>query len=332
MTEDFLIKYITGNLNEPESKLAREWINMNDGNRKEFFALKNAYALSKSSKRQLEINEEYKIVARKLNIYSRNKVYPIVNSVLKYAAIVVFAMFLGYSIPRMINIPGQAKMNEIVAPPGQISEIVLSEGTHVWLNSGTSIKFPAQFGTDKREIYISGEAYFEVARDEKTPFIVYAGEIATKVLGTEFNISAYEDANFVETTLVNGSIEILDNSNHKIVRLKPGQQLFYSTNPKNVSVSEVDTHPYLAWKNGELTFRNKTLKELKPKLERWYNVDITFADPKVEEFKFSGTILKDKPFDQVLMAIKLTLPISYQIDTKLNEKNKIILQSLKHNS
>ncbi len=333
MIKENLIKYITNNLNEADAAGVRELINTDSEYKKEFIRLKNIMAFSSSYFGNININSEFERISNKLKFRKQSKVRRIIYTGLKYAAVILFAVTIGYGTSELelfkTDESVELVMNEMIAPNGQISEFILSDGTHVWLNSGTTIKFPSCFSNKKRDIYLEGEAYFEVSENKKWPFFVHSGKMITKVLGTEFNISAYSDNQFLETTLINGSVEIQDHYFKKVVILKPGQQFVHSRDNKINKVRKVDTRPFEAWKDGELIFRNRSLDEIKVKLERWYNVDITFGDEKVKAFRFSGTILKDKPFDQVLQAIKLTLPIGYKIDVIPDAKNKILLYSLK---
>lgn len=329
-----LINYIVGNYSDSDAKEVRGWINSSEKNKQEFFRLKSIYAFSQAKSKRLNIDTEYKIIIKKLGIKKlhvfRIRIY---RNVIRYAAIIVFALMVGYTASQLHFLNGvedeKIALNEIIVPPGQISEFVLSDGTHAWLNSGTTIKFPSKFNQATREIFLEGEAYFKVTANKKKPFLVRSGTITTKVVGTEFNVSAYDENESIETTLIKGAVEILGYSDKKIVGLSPGQQFSYTKNTRKYTLNEVNTEPFEAWKEGELIFRDKSLKEVSLKLERWYNVEIYFGDDLVGNYKFSGTLLKEKPFDQILQAIKLTLPISYNIEIKHQEKNKITLYSVK---
>ena len=335
MTQDKLIKYITGNLSEEEAGSVRTWIGENQENKDEFIRLKNAYAFSGRTMKGLSVDSDYLQIKNRIREKQSGKVYSLLRTSLKYAAIVVFALLVGYSVSELrfspeASINYEAKLNELIVPNGQISEFILNDGTHVWLNSGTKLRFPTDFGKKHRHIFLEGEGYFKVAKDKNRPFFVNSGKMVTKVLGTEFNVSAYKDNKTIETTLIEGSVEIQNSDHRKIALLKPEQQFVFSNNRKKYAIVEVDTKPYEAWKNGELYFRNKTLLEIKPKLERWYNVEIVFADEKSKTYAFSGTVLKQKPFDQILQTFQLTIPIDYKIKVKAGERNRITIYSIEN--
>ncbi|HPT32338.1 MAG TPA: DUF4974 domain-containing protein, partial [Prolixibacteraceae bacterium] len=217
--------------------------------------------------------------------------------------------------------------NEIIVPKGQISEYVFADGTHVWLNSDSRLRFPVNAGLTNREVNLEGEAYFDVARNEKKPFIVHTGGIDIHVLGTSFNVQSYPDMDQTETTLVEGSLEIHNQNREVLATLNPGEQLTYTRSSQSAALNKVDTNPYQAWRDGKLIFRDKSLGEIAGNLERWYNVTLVFTDEKIKNYRFTGTILKYKPFDQILQAIRLTTPIRYQIRVLPESSNVVTLYS-----
>ena len=328
---DKLINYVAHRLNESESKEVRDWIHESEDNRKEFIRLKNVYTLSGKTIKGISVDSDFLKLKKKLNLSKETKTFSLINNMLKYAAIVIFTLLIGYSASRFISVDDRNELsyNELIVPLGQISEFILSDGTHVWLNSGTKFRFPTEFGDHKREIYLEGEAYFKVSKDKHHPFLVNSGQMVTRVLGTEFNVSAYKNSDEIETTLIEGSVEILNTKHKKIVRLEPEQQFVYSNSKQIHTVTQVDTKPFEAWKDGELVFRNKTLEEIKPKLERWYNVNIEFQDEISKNYRFSGTLLKQKPVDQILQVIQVFIPIDFQVQVNPGAKNDIQIYSLK---
>lgn len=328
-----LIQYITGNLDETEASLVRQWINLSDENRQEFFRLKNIYSLSFSGNEHTDLTKEYETLREKIEAGKKLKTYNMLVSTLKYAAVLAITLLAVYFFEwrKSKELPTEplAVFHQVTAPPGQISEFIYADGTRIWLNSGTTLRFPANQSKEAREIYLEGEAYFEVTNNEDIPFVVYSGPQIVKVFGTSFNIRAYSDMEYFETTLVSGSLGIQSANHTGMVMLTPGEQLKFSlTGEKNI-IQKVETYPYEAWKNGKLIFRNKLLGEIAADLERWYNVKISFHDEKIREFRFSGTILKYKPIDQILEAIKLTSPIRFTIQVHSDRSSEIVLYAKK---
>jgi len=332
MSLELILNYITGNCTPEEAKNVRNWIESDSENKREYIRLKNLYALSDESKTSADIEKEYQKVKQKLGFKKTTMLY-LFREVLKYAAVIIFTFSAAYFLFQIktekTSIPQEYVWNEIVVPKGQMSEFVFGDGTHVWLNSGSTLRVPANPQADIREAYLEGEAFFDVAKNPERPFLVHTINLDVKVLGTSFNIQAYPDALNMETTLVEGRVEILNKNQIKLAELNKGELLSFSKSDKIGKIEVVDTTPYYAWRDGKMVFKDKPLGDIAKQLERWYNVKINFKDESLKSFRFSGTILKNKPFDQVLQAIKLTAPIRYEIKVVPDGSNEITLYSTK---
>jgi transmembrane sensor len=264
----------------------------------------------------------------------------------KYAAILIAGFSCAWLIRGGIeknSIQHAGVLNELTIPMGSKSKITLSDGTQVWLNSGSTLKYPAVFQNRKREIYLEGEAFFDVTHDKNRPFIVSTSEIHVKVLGTKFNIKSYPDENLIETTLVSGSIEIeakqQGEKRKRRVKLEPNQKATFSrtTNellladtrePENIEpmpvakihiAQEVNTEIETSWKDNKLVFSRERLEDIAKSLERWYDVHIILEDSILKEYRYTGTFEKET-LEQALYALKLASPFEYTID-----KNNIII-------
>jgi len=219
--------------------------------------------------------------------------------------------------------------NILTIPNGKKFQIVLSDGTKVYLNSGTVLKYPVKFITGlNRQIYLlEGEAYFDVAKDAKHPFIVNADDMNVRVLGTEFNISTYPEDLSINTVLVEGSVSIFgsdkkyDKANS--LELKPGYKASWNKDKNNISVEEVDTNVYTGWKNGKLIFKNSQFKNILKKLERHYNVTIINNNTKLNEQYYDATF-DTETIEQVLNSFNKSYKIEYTI-----KNNKIIINQPK---
>jgi transmembrane sensor len=328
MQQEEIIRYITGNATAEEAEMVRLWIGQDAENRKEFYRLKNIYVLSGEGKKQVDLTSEYQALRKRMEPTDGRIL--VFRRILQYAAVALFAaLATWWVVDRERGKPSETMLtyNEIIVPKGQISEYVFADGTHVWLNSDSRLRFPVNSGLTNREVSLEGEAYFDVARNVKKPFIVHTGAIDVHVLGTSFNIQSYPDMGQTETTLVEGSLEIHNQNREVLATLKPGEQLTYIQSTRSASLERVDTNPYQAWRDGKLIFRDKSLGEIAGSLERWYNVTLIFSDEKIKNYRFTGTILKYKPFDQILQAIRLTTPIRYQIKVLPESSNEVTLYS-----
>ena len=202
--------------------------------------------------------------------------------------------------------------NTISTPRGGQYEIKLPDGTHVWLNSASSLKFPTTFSGTKREVELSGEAYFEVVKNKQMPFEVLVGSTKVSVLGTHFNINAYNDEPSINTTLLEGSVKFTVGSIEKL--LHPGQQSVFYTSSQTVKVYSVDVQEVIAWKNGFFEFDNTDLATIMRQLSRWYNVDIIYQTTNNKGL-FGGGISKQLNLSEVLHLLE-TNGVKFKIEDR----------------
>lgn len=201
--------------------------------------------------------------------------------------------------------------NELRIPRGGEYKLILPDGTIVWLNAESSLRFPNEFSDKVRKVYASGELYFKVARDEKRPFEVEIGkDYSVKVLGTEFNTRAYGDAART-TTLVKGSVQVKGNGQEVV--LKPGQQAVEMSEGKRFEVKEVDVESCVAWRNGMFNFKHVPLQEIMQELSRWYNVQVVFENEKMKKECFSLEMKRFDDFNRVIDLIKHTRMVNITV-------------------
>ena len=211
--------------------------------------------------------------------------------------------------------------NIISTPRGGQYQIDLPDGTRVWLNAASSLKFPTAFNGRERKVELDGEAYFEVAKvsgkeasgpSPHIPFIVASSRQEVKVLGTHFNISAYKDEDVVKTTLLEGSVEVTQLQSGRFQRLRPGQQARVTD---DILVNNIDPDQEIAWKNGYFVFDNEDVESIMRKISRWYNVEVDYQG-NIQSKKFAGTISKFKDVSEVLGLMELTKKIHFKIQER----------------
>lgn len=220
--------------------------------------------------------------------------------------------------------------NTIETPKGGQYQVVLPDGSRLWLNAASSLKYPTSFTTLKtREVELTGEAYFEVAKDKSKPFIVKTAQQQVEVLGTHFNINAYADEPNVKTTLLEGSVHVSAllavGTGQKRVdgMLKPGQQSVLSRS--GIAVNDVETDEAVAWKNGQFMFTSEPISAIMRKVARWYNVDIAYQGD-IADKKFTGAVSRYSNVSELLQTLELTNRIHF----KLNGR-KITVSEIKPN-
>jgi len=209
----------------------------------------------------------------------------------------------------------QVMMQTISSRQGMVTQFALSDGTKVWLNSGSELQFPNLFNNSKREVMLKGEAFFEVTKNEKQPFRVNANELKVEVLGTSFNVVSFDDDTQSEVVLVTGKVS-LSSENGQIVKeygnIIPGQRAIYQKEEQKVITEEVDVEKYIAWRDGNLIFRDDSMEDVVKKLSRWFNVEITIKDPEINNYIYKATF-RNENLVQVLNLLKLSAPIDYRI-------------------
>jgi len=247
-----------------------------------------------------------------------------IKTALKYAAIIVFAFVTGNLLKPVPN-ESEIHYSEISVPYGQMSQINLSDGTKIWLNSGTTLRYPEQFAQKSRVVYIEGEAFFEVAKMVHKPFTVCTSGLKIEVLGTSFNLSAYKEDVTTQVTLVEGKVAVQDNTGKTIAQLIPGQIAIKNNTGSGIELRNVETAFYKAWIEGKIYFDDEPFDQIAIKLERWFNVEITFANQQVKSRRFTGTILRNKPVDQIMQALELLAPFSFKHQVNATGKDKIII-------
>ncbi|WP_017257132.1 FecR family protein [Pedobacter arcticus] len=218
---------------------------------------------------------------------------------------------------------GSASYNTISTPKGGQYQVNLPDGTKVWLNTESALKYPVPFDKTSRLVELTGEAFFEVAKSKHRPFIVKTADAEVKVLGTHFNISAYTNDAFMKTTLVEGSVAIKSGENNKI--LKPGYQAVVSNNLPNINIKPVDVEEALAWKNGYFVFNNEDIKTVMKIIARWYNIEVVY-EGNIKNEVFVGTVSRFDSIEKLLKTIELTGGVHFNIEnnSKTNVKQVIV--------
>lgn len=223
----------------------------------------------------------------------------------------------------------EVSYHTLTVPYGKRFKLKLSDGTLVSLNCGTTLRYPEQFGINgKRNVYLTGEAFFEVAKDKQHPFIVHSDEIDIEVLGTRFNVSAYPEDKTVSSVLVEGSIQMSqkDNSLNAIL-LKPNQMAVWQSDSKKMVTKTVDTAAYEAWTQGELTFQNTPFSTITKIIERTYDVEIINENAVLAKQNFTGSIkISESSVANILELLKRDTPFNYSI-----KQNTITITPIFHN-
>lgn len=202
-------------------------------------------------------------------------------------------------------------LNKLETPRGGQYQLELPDGTKVWLNSASSISYPVSFSAKERNVELTGEAYFEVAKDKKRPFKIRTGQQMLEVLGTHFNINAYPDNENILTTLLEGSLKVSNGLSDKII--KPGQEAITNNQTKTISIESADIEKNIAWKNNEFIFNGDNLNSIMKSIGRWYDVEIIYQSNS-DQTKYWGVVSRSKNISSVLKMLQSTGKAKFKIE------------------
>ena len=323
MNFELIVKYLKGEASLDEKKAVLFWIDESAENKEEFANWKRIWALSEKASE--DENLAYKNFLR---VTEREKEKNRFKKIMAQAAIFILLIGLGGAISYVfINSASNQEIYQakytVKSPLGQMTELKLPDGTFVLLNSGSKIEYNTDFSQGQREIFLEGEAFFDVEKDTEHPFMVKSKVLDVRVYGTSFNVQAYPGEEIFSTTLVEGSISVMDKAGKEIAQLKPGDNASFAKDENRLIVQKVNTGIYTSWREGQVTFRNEKLKDIAKLIERWYNVEIIIRSEELGNERYFGTILKNKPIDQILGVFKLTTVFEYEIIPRANKPTLI---------
>ncbi len=338
-----IVNYFSDKLAEDEAKIINNWLGKNKNNKLFFDQMSDVWQAGyfKTAVKDFDADKAWKEIQQQVQLSGKVKKPVLWIEIIKIAAVFVVALFLGglgyYFINTQNNKIKESNYVEYFSPLGSRSFVQLADGSKVWLNAGSTLKYKNSFGTVNRELVLTGEAFFEVKKNETLPFIVKTSDMDIIALGTKFNVKAYSEEKTIETTLIEGSVK-LESTNAKMqnVILKPNEKAVYTkksqsvdliqpkkqqnlnqeitiVKPKLEIIESVETEPIISWKDKRWVITNEKLGELAVKLERRYDVNLIFDNDLLKEYAFGGT-LEDETLEQILEVISLTSPIKYVID------------------
>ena len=206
-------------------------------------------------------------------------------------------------------------MNALRVPRGGEFRLKLSDGTNVYLNSASELKYPVRFDEKERKVYLSGEAYFEVTKDSDRPFYVVTEEVQVRVYGTEFNVNTHQPGK-VHTVLVDGKVGIKKRGTTGEITMKPGELASFDRNAGTFEVKEVDVRQYVVWKDGYFTFENESLEQILNTLSLWYDVDVFFQSESAKQLVFTGYMKRYNDISEILSAITDVVGVNFTINGK----------------
>ncbi|MDO9341621.1 MAG: DUF4974 domain-containing protein, partial [Bacteroidales bacterium] len=297
----------------------QKWLGASKDNLLYFQQLKNIWDNSEhiNDEKMIDVDKAFNMINKRVTFKS-----PATNFWYywkKIAAVLLIPLILGNLLyfsfrSNKYSTNQEPVYNELFAAFGTRSVLKLSDGTSVWLNSGSSIKYPDRFVGNNRTVFLKGEAYFEVESDLKKPFIVETSSLSVKAIGTKFSVSGYTSADEAEVTLVSGKVEVSltdDKKNIKSSKLDINQHFsFNKANGTTSIITEDNTYKYISWKDGKLVFRNEPLSQVVKKISQVFNIDIEIKGEEIQNYCFRATF-QDESLAEILKLLKMSSPIDY---------------------
>ena len=322
-----LLQYVKNELTEERRLEVEEWMNSSEENKKmaeDFYYLSFAITSFESIKRsapQKALEKVNKRIDRKTNRHNLLIRLQKVAAILTLPLLILSSYLLFEQKEKQDLFYLEARMT-----PGMVGSTVLPDGTKVWLNSSSYLRYPSVFTENSRDVELDGEAYFKVTKDKNKPFIVHTQNSSVKVLGTEFNIDAYSYNDFVATTLVEGSVEFSYNNKFEQAQtmlLKPNEQALYDKKTYQAAKKETYVPKDIAWRNGQIVLKETPLSDILWTLSKRFNVEFVIKDPALYKQSYTG-IFTYQQLERVLEHFKRASGIRYNIDHQLDKDGEII--------
>ncbi|MDD2436046.1 MAG: DUF4974 domain-containing protein [Massilibacteroides sp.] len=311
-----LTDYLNGKLTIDESNEIKAWFNQSNEGRKELEHLEIIWNLGERLRQMEEINKQSaksKIDSRTGS--SRKSLRIFLQFFQKAAAILILPVLLFSAYLYFGYGKEGSTEQEFFATYGTRTTLVLPDGSKVWLNSGSKLRYGRDFNRDNRTVFLTGEAFFDVTANKFRPFDVVTGSFTVRAVGTEFNVFSYENSEF-ETSLEDGVTQIYQSGrschDKQIIKMKPGQRVVFDAKQAKLILSEGDVSQFSTWREGRLTFKNAPMNEVIMKLERWFNIDIELKDPEILQYKYTA-VFEHETIQQAMEMLRFSSPIEYKI-------------------
>lgn len=324
---DLIYKFLNKNTTVDEDNALLSWVELSAENAEIFAEAKSRWAASEfqNSKWKINYKQEFDLTWNKITHEETvtNKSFVVLRTAMKYAAVIIVTFTISYFLFNYSssNKPGNKEItfSQVFTFKGQKTHLVLMDGTKVWLNSDSKLKYGNDYNQAERTIYLDGEAFFEVAKNPLKPFLVKTSNITVKALGTSFNVKAFSNETAFETSLLTGVVSIenlyLKDTKDSSLLLKPNQRYTFSQNPNSTVVigEDIDVKVSKAWTDNVLVFQSESLAEIALKMERWFDVKVHIQDKSISKNIYTGTFKNKESIYQVLTVLKKTTPMGFSI-------------------
>ena len=315
MDQESLIRYIVGDATTEEKSSIAIWLDADPEHMREFLAFRKLYDITLWHEDIMDAHITYTSKIKK-----PFKVKNLIVEVLKIAAIFAVTFwgirYFQPSLSVVVPVVVPVAMQTIHVPAGQRAELTLTDGTKVWLNAKTTFVFPNHFSTNSRNVTLDGEGYFEVASNKNQPFIVKTEKYNVKVWGTQFNVMAYSGNPIFETSLLEGSVELLSPGTDKGLMIHPNERIFLKNN--SLVRAPISNFNHFLWKEGLISFDNESFTEMADKLELYFDLKINLENDQILNNRYTGKFRMKDGVEHILKVLQLSNKFRFKIDEKLN--------------
>lgn len=325
--EQLITAFLLGSATPEEERTVLDWVAESRGNSRIFHQYKNIWDASHPAFQEKSIDREAAFARVQERLHKKNRISTS-QLVLRIAAalavpLAAFSIWASVTMHSGRILAKNEVRQTVFAPFSSRTQVVLSDGSKVWLNSGSSLEYPAVFRGKERAVALKGEAFFEVESSEKMPFIVKAGAVEVVATGTEFNVNAFAADSISTVSLRKGKVGVFSEG-RRLSELNPGERLCYNSSNRFYSVRNADVEDDCIWKDGVLSFNNVPLERVFKRLGQLYNLNITISDPEIGRNMFKGTF-DNEPVSEIMKIISMTTPIRYSTDSLSRPKRITVL-------
>ena len=318
LSEEIINKYLTGQCSEEELVEVNTWMKESEENARQPFRMEEIYHLGKFDQyaNEQRILRAERRLNKKLDEEKRKQRKTALNMQhwMKYAAMIAVILVIGGGLGYWLYQNGNdQQMMVAVANEGIVKEIILPDGTKVWLNNSATLKYPREFSEKERNVYLDGEAYFEVTKNRHKPFTVQSDAMRVRVLGTTFNFKCDRHCRIAEATLIEGEIEVKGNKEEGQIILAPGQRAELNKNNGRLTVKQVNAKLDAVWHDNLIPFQKADIFTISKALERFYDVKIILSPDMKADKTYSGVLKKKSTIESVLKSLQNSIPIDYKI-------------------
>ncbi|SDP07345.1 FecR family protein [Mucilaginibacter sp. OK268] len=306
------IKEAQGTLTSAEEQLLDEWYNSFDKTQREMVVFKNAdhelQVRQKLLNRIIEAGFPEETPVRSINYRKRLR---------WFSAAAIFLMFvtgaLVWKYAGNSHLQAETLLSTATGE-GKIQKIILTDGTEIWLNAGSKLRYPQQFSAQHRDVYLEGEAFFDVAHDPSRPFSVHTKGLITHVLGTAFSVTAYKNMPTEAVTVMRGKVSVMHNR-RVLCFITPDKHIEYNTQSGKSTLSDMSSSSAISWKDGKLQFENQNMQDIAGRLGRWYGYAFRFEHKNIQNCHYTASFNNQIPLKQLLKVMKAISLVNYKIDT-----------------